>query len=113
MQHVEHARGRRLHQPARQLLPDALGHQVVGFAVLDHLAHQLQGFGCHAEIAEARRKTRHAQDAHRVFAEGVGHMAQHAVAQVALAAIGVDQAIFQNFNFGHSPASNGHEQLSN
>ncbi|OQC08585.1 MAG: hypothetical protein BWX79_01620 [Alphaproteobacteria bacterium ADurb.Bin100] len=93
-QHREHARRLRLHQPARQFLPHALGHQMVGLAVLHHFAHQLHGLGRHREIGEARRKARHAQDAHRVFAEGVGHMAQHAGLQVALAAVGVDQVIF-------------------
>ena len=100
-QHVEHARGRGLHQPARQFLPHPLGHQVVGLAVLHHLAHQLHRFGRDVEVGETRCKTRHPQDAHRVFAEGVGHMAQHAGLQVALAAVGVDQravrAIFQAF----------------
>jgi hypothetical protein len=91
-QHVEHARGARFHQPARQLLPHPLGHQVVGLAVRHHLAHQLHGFGRHREIGETRRKARHAQDAHRVFAERVGHMAQHAVLQVALAAIRIKMA---------------------
>ena len=37
-------------------------------------------------------KAGHAQDAHRVFAESVGDVAQHFVAQVLLAVVGVDQA---------------------
>ena len=43
---------------------------------------------------KARGKTRHAQDAHRVFGKGGRHVAQHARLQVALAAVGVDQTIF-------------------
>ena len=38
-QHVKHPRRLLLHQPACQLLPHALGHQVIGLAVLDHFAH--------------------------------------------------------------------------
>ena len=90
-QHVEHARGLRLHEPARQLLPHALGHQVVGLAVVHHLAHELHRLGRHGEVGETRRKARHAQDAHRVLAEGVGHMAQYPRLQVARAAIRVKQ----------------------
>jgi hypothetical protein len=41
----------------------------------------------------AGREARQAQQAHRVLGEGVGHVAQHAVAQVGHAAEGVDQGV--------------------
>ena len=48
-----------------------------------------------ARLAEARRQPhrewRRAQDPHRVFAERFGDMAQHLVAQVALAVEWIDQ----------------------
>jgi hypothetical protein len=49
--------------------------------------------GAIAEVVEARGEARHAQDAHRVFAEGVGHVAQHLLAQVALAVVRVGQGL--------------------
>ena len=88
-QHLEHAFGRGLHQPAREFLPYALGNQVAGLASLDHRAHQGHGFGRDAEVGKARREARHAQYAHRVFAKRIGHMAQQLGLQVALAPIGV------------------------
>ncbi|MNZ96059.1 hypothetical protein D3C78_1152370 [compost metagenome] len=91
-QHFEHALGRGLHQAARDFLPDAFGDQIAGFAGIDHLLHQGHGFGRDLEVVKTRRKTRHAQHAHRVFAKGVGHMAQQPGLQIALAAIGVVQA---------------------
>ena len=92
-QQLEHARRPLLHEPARKLLPDALGHQVIHLAVLHHVAHQLQGLWRDAEVGEARAQPRHAQDAHRVLAEGVGHMAQHPGLEVALPLVGVDQLV--------------------
>ena len=62
--------GRGFHQAARQFLPDALGHQRVDLAVVDHLAHQRQRLAARREVGEARGETRHAQDAHRVLGEG-------------------------------------------
>jgi hypothetical protein len=51
--------------------------------------------GAMREGRKARREARQPQQAHGVFDEGVGDMAQHAAAQVALAAAGVDQrAVF-------------------
>ncbi len=97
-QHAEHARGHGFHQAARQLLPDALRHQCVDLAGLDHLAHQGHGFGRDAERVEARGEAGHAQDPHRVFAEGIRHMAQHLVAQVALPGEGVDQCCLVGFS---------------
>ena len=76
-QRIKHARGLALHQAARQFLPDALGHQPIDFAVCHHLAHHGQGFGRDGKVGKARRKARQPQDAHRVFAEGVGDVAQH------------------------------------
>ena len=69
-QHLEHARGLRFHQAARQLLPHAFGHQVVGFTVGHHLLHQGQRAGGHAEVVETRGEPGQPQDAHRVFGEG-------------------------------------------
>ncbi|MNN87538.1 hypothetical protein D3C81_2051060 [compost metagenome] len=74
-QHLEHARGPGLHQAARQLLPDALWHQGVHFALCHHLAHQRCGFRRNGEIMKTCGKACQAQDAHRVFAIGKGHMA--------------------------------------
>ena len=88
-QHLEHARRPLFHEAARHLLPHTLGHEVVHLAIGHHLAHQRQRFGGNGEVAEARSKARHAQDAHRVFAERVGDVAQHARVQVAHAVIGV------------------------
>ena len=88
-QHLEHARGLCFHQAARQFLPHALGHQVVHLAVLHHLAHQLHGFRGHGEVGKTRRKAGHAQDAHRVFAERVGHMPQQPGLQVLHAVVWV------------------------
>ena len=92
-QHIEHARRRVLHQALGQFLPDALGHQMVGFAAVHHLAHQVHGLGCHREIGKARRKACHAQDAYRVFAEGGGDVAQHFGPEVAATVIGVNQCV--------------------
>ena len=91
-QHLEHARRLVRHQPPCQLLPHALGHQMVGLAVGHHLAHQLHRLCRYRKIGKARRKAGHPQDAHRVFPKRIGHMAQHFVAQVLLTVVRVDQA---------------------
>ena len=90
-QHLQHARGTFGHQPTRQFLPHTLAHQRVNLALFHHLAHELQGFGRHRKVGKARGKARHAQDAHRVFAKGIGHMAQHLGLHIALATKGVGQ----------------------
>ena len=56
------------------------------------LPHQRQGFVRHAEAERriTRGEARHAQDAHRVFGEGFGHVAQQARFEVALPAVGID-----------------------
>ena len=90
-QHLEHARGPLAHQATGHFLPHALGHQVVDLAVVHHFAHQLQGVGGHGEIDKAGGKPGHAQDAHRVFAEGGADVAQHLGPQVGHAAEGIDQ----------------------
>jgi hypothetical protein len=46
-QHLEHARRLVLHQPAREFLPHAFGHQRIDLAVGHHVAHQRQRFGRH------------------------------------------------------------------
>ena len=86
-QHLEHARGLRLHQPTRDFLPHALGHEVIDLALGDHLLHQTHGLRGNAEVGKPRCKARHAQDAHRVFAESLGDMAQHLGLQIGHAAI--------------------------
>ena len=91
VQHVQHARRLDGHEAARQFLPHALGHQRVGLAGLDHAAAQRQRLGRDAEIGEARREAAQPQDAHGVFLEGLAHVAEHARAQVGLAAQRVDQ----------------------
>ena len=90
-QHLEHPRRLVLHQAARELLPDALGHQRIDFAVGDHLAHQRFGLGGDLEVGEARREARHAQDAHGVLGECRRDMAQHLGVEVAPAAVRIDQ----------------------
>ena len=72
--------------------PDALGHQRVGFAVVHHAAHERQGFIGHREAQRGvtRGETRHAQDAHRILRERLGHMAQQARREIALSAVGID-----------------------
>jgi hypothetical protein len=83
--------GATFHQAARQLLPHALGHQRVHLARGHHVAAQRpRGVG-DAEVRPAGREARQAQDAHGVLGEGVGHVAQHVVAQVGHAAEGVHQ----------------------
>jgi hypothetical protein len=88
----EHARPR-LAERAAQFLEHALRHQMRGFAVGDHLPHQQHGFRRDAkpERRIPRGKTGHAQDAYRVFGEGLGDMAKHPRLEIAHAAEGIDQ----------------------
>ena len=90
-QHLEHPARPRRHEAPRQLLPHPLGHQRVDLAVGHHAAQQRHRFGCHGEVGKTRRQPRQPQQAHRVFDKGLGHVAQHARAQVGLAAVGVDE----------------------
>jgi hypothetical protein len=90
LQHVEHELGVRLGQPARELLPDALGHQVVGLARSHHLFHEFKSLVRDAK-AEPRGESRHAQDAHGIFGEGFAHVAQYARLEVGFASEGIDQ----------------------
>ena len=106
-QHVKHARGRAFHQAARQLLPDTFGHQRVHLAMGDHLPHQRHGFWRHGEIVKTCGKTRQPQDAHRVLAEGVGHVAQHLVPDVPLSAVRIDERRKISFKSGSSPFGSG------
>ena len=89
-QHLEHARGLRFHEAAREFLPYPLGHQRIDFTGLDHGLHQRPRLGCHAEFGEARGKAGHPQDAHRVFGKGLAHMAETFCSQVDLPTVGVD-----------------------
>ena len=90
-QDLEHARGPLLHQAAADFLPHALGHQGIDLAGRHHLAHEFHGLGRDGKIGEARRKAGQTQNAYRVFAKRIGHMAQHAILQILLAAIGIHQ----------------------
>ena len=80
-----------LHQGAADFLPAALGRQCLQFATLSQFPHQSHGFRRngepHAMIAGGIAGD--AQHAHRVLDERGGHMTQHAVGEVTLAAIGV------------------------
>ena len=80
-QHREHARRLRLHQAARELLPDALGSELRELVRGDQRAHQRLGLRRDAE-AEARGEARDAQHAQRILGEGRGDVAQHAGGQV-------------------------------
>ena len=88
-QHFHHASRLPLHQAFRQFLPHALRHQSVRFAVFHHVAHQPHGFVRHRK-AVPRRKTRHAQNPHRVFGKCGRHMAQNPALQILLPAERVD-----------------------
>ena len=90
-QHLQHARGACGHQATGEFLPHALAHQGINLAVVHHLTHQLQGFGGYRKVGKSCRKASQPQDAHRVFAKGLGHMAQYFGLHIALAAIRVDQ----------------------
>ena len=90
-QHVEHPRRPGFHQAARQLLPDAFGHQRIDFAGRDHAAHQHHRLGRDAEVGKARREARQPQDAHRVFGERLADVAQQLCFEVAAPAVRVDQ----------------------
>ncbi len=80
----------RLGQPALELLPHALGHEVVGLAGAHHFAHQLHRLLGDAK-AEARGKARHAQDAHRILGERRAYVPQELVFEVCLAVKRVDE----------------------
>ena len=92
-QHGKHARGLVGHQPARQLLPDALGHQVVDLATGDHLKHQRHCLGRDGEIGKTRRKARDAQNAHRVFAKRRTDMTKQFGLQVVHTTVWVNQML--------------------
>ena len=70
--------GAALHQAARELLPHALGHERVDLARARPCARISAMRLRRDREAEARGEARHAQDAHRVFGEGLAHVAQHA-----------------------------------
>ena len=90
-QNVEQARWLFRHQAARQFLPDPLGYQCVNLAVVHHVLHQPVGLGRDGKIRKAGSQPGHTQNAHRVFAERVGHMAQHFALNISAAVIRIDQ----------------------
>src|SRR5712664_2241106 len=77
-----------LSEPPGKFLPDALGDEVVGLPRSHHAAHEIHGFFINPE-AEARGEARDPQDAHRVLGEGLAHMAQYAIFQIAFSTKGV------------------------
>ena len=89
-QYFQHARRLVCHQAASHFLPHPLGHQRISFAVLNHILHELHGLRRDAEVGKAGGKAGHTQNAHRVFAKGVGYMAQDSGLDVFLTAVGVD-----------------------
>ena len=88
-QHADEHIGAGLAQRLFGFGPHAFGHQRSRFAVGDHLPHERQGFVGHAEAQRriTRGEPRHAQDAHRIFDEGLGHVAQQARREIGLAAV--------------------------
>ena len=91
VEHVEHCSWRGFHQSARKLPPDALRHQGIDFATRAHAAHQRQRLRRNGKT-EARRETRAAQDAHRVFGEGRADVAQNFGLQIIATLIRVDES---------------------
>ena len=88
LKHLEHARGTRFHEPARKLLPHALGNQRVGFSACDDRAHELERLGRDIE-AKARGESRNPQDSHGVFDKCGADVAKNAGAQILRAVVGV------------------------
>lgn len=76
-----------------QFLPDSFRHQAAGFAGIHHAGHQPVSFrrNAEAQVFEAGQETGGAQNAHRVFDEGVRYVPEHAVLQVARTVVRVDQ----------------------
>ena len=90
-QHLEQAARTRLHEAAREFLPHPFGHQCVDLPLLHHAPTQRQGFVGHGEVRPTRGKAGQAQDANRVFGEGLADVPQGLGLQVGLAATRVDQ----------------------
>ena len=88
-QNIHHARGVRLHQTGRQFSPHPLRHQGCSFTVADHLAHQHGGCWGRLKVREPGCEACQTQDANRVFAKGIGAVAQGAGTQVSHTAKGV------------------------
>ncbi len=89
-QHRQHPRRVRLHQSARDFLPDALGRQRGELARRDQRPHQRFGAGGHDE-AEARGEAGDPQHAQRILGERRRDVSQHAGREIAGAAVGIDQ----------------------
>ena len=84
---------RGLVERAFEFAPHAFGDQRIDFARGHHRLHEHHRFRCDAktERREPCRKTRHAQDAHRILDEGRRHVSQHACLEIGAAAVRVDQ----------------------
>ncbi len=92
-QTMQKGRRGRFAQGPQQFLKDPFRHQMIDFTGVHHLLHQGQGFrrDDKTQPGPAGHETGCAQDAHRIFGKGVGDMAQDALVQIALAAVGIDQ----------------------
>ena len=88
-QRQQHPGGSVFHESARQLLPDALGHEMVDFTVAHHFAHEFQRLRRDRE-PEAGGESRDAQHPHRVLDERLADMTQDAGLQVGDAMMRVD-----------------------
>ncbi len=76
-----------------RLFPDAVGHQCIGLALGDHLSHQVARLGgdAKAEVGEPCGEPGDAQDAHRVFDERSGDVAEQSPADVGHTTERIDQ----------------------
>ena len=97
----EHIRTR-LQQRAGDFLPAALGGEGGQFAGVAEATHQRHGRGGDAKTqwCIAGGEAGDPQHAQRVFGEGRGNVAQEPCLQVALAAMGIDQAALLVFGHG-------------
>ena len=88
-------------QGAAYLLPDPFRHQVVYFTFSNHGLHQAHGFRAHPEALgqKAGGEAGRAQYSQRVFGEGIGDVAQHALADIPGTVKGIKQ--FTGFVHGH------------
>ncbi len=93
MQGAQEGRRPRRGEGATQLLPDALRHQRIEFTAGGDFPHQRHGLLRHGEAqgGEARHEAGRAQHPQRIFNEGRTDVAQHALLDIAHAAIRIHQ----------------------
>jgi hypothetical protein len=101
-QYADEHFGVRFAQRLLRLGPDPLGHQGVGLAGVHHAAHQRHGLpgDLEAQRRITRGETRHAQDAHRIFGERLGDVAQLAGREIALTVVGIDHVAVRVLGHG-------------